>query len=158
MALIGILLFFIIAYIALQSSWVQNKVVESVTSFLSSELNTEVHLDRVELSLFDEVSFEGLFVRDLKGDTLIYADRINAGLRNNILTLFWSRLEFDDILVRGATVHITRKEGEPSNNLQFILDYLVRQNRKLPQNQRKTYFLLLKTVPSKISSSLIQMQ
>lgn len=130
MALIGLLLLVILLYLALQSSWAQNYLIQKTTAYLSTELATKVSLDRIDLQLFDQVQFEGLYVEDQKGDTLIYARHLNAALRTNLLSLLVSKLEFDEITLRDAQVNISRRAGERENNAQFIIDYFSPKQKK----------------------------
>lgn len=119
----GVVLTLIILYFVLQSSLVQNWLIGKITGYLSEELHTRVEVRHVDISFFDNLVLEGFYVADLKGDTLLYARSLKAGLNSNIFTLLRNKLEFNEISLSQARFNIRRAEGEYDNNLQFVLDY-----------------------------------
>lgn len=129
----GIVLFFIILYLVLQMPAVQNWLIKKVTTYLSGELHTTVQVRNINISFFDNLLLEGFYVQDLKGDTLLYAGELSAGLNSNIFTLFNNKLEFNEISLTKARFNIRRKEGEYDNNLQFILDYFSTNPKRPPK-------------------------
>jgi hypothetical protein len=129
----GIVLFFIVLYLVMQMPSVQNWLVGKVAAHLSDELHTTVQVRGVNISFFDHLVLEGLYVQDLKGDTLLYAGELTAGLNSNIFTFFANKLEFSEINLSEARFNIRRKEGEYDNNLQFLLDYLSSEPKSPPK-------------------------
>lgn len=119
----GIVLLFLLLYLILQMPAVQNWLIRKITTYLSEELHTRVEIRNVNISFFDNLVLEGFYVEDLKGDTLLYAGELTAGLNSNIFTLLNNKLEFNEISLSKARFNIRRSEGEYDNNLQFILDY-----------------------------------
>ncbi len=140
MSLLTLLLLLVLAYVLLQSAWVQNALMQKVTAYLSTELSTEVKLERIDLTLFDAVTLEGLLVRDRQADTLVYVDRAALGLQGSIVTLLWGSLSVDEVLLRGVRVHLERRVGEEAHNGQFILDYF--KKPKTSKSDKKSDFLL----------------
>ncbi|MBK8554780.1 MAG: hypothetical protein IPL65_02940 [Lewinellaceae bacterium] len=114
---------FIVLYFVLQTPFVQNWIIGKVTDYLSKELQTTVQIDHIDIALFDNLVLDGFYVADQKGDTLLYARELRAGLNNNIFSLFNNKLEFNEIRLNRATVNLRRRVGEFDNNAQFILDY-----------------------------------
>lgn len=119
----GLVLTFIILYLVLQMPAVQNWLIRKVTVYLSEELHTTVEVRNVNISFFDNLVLEGFYVEDLKGDTLLYAGELTAGLNTNIFSLLSNKLEFNEISLSKARFNIRREEGEYDNNLQFLIDY-----------------------------------
>lgn len=118
-----LVLVLIVLYFILQSAAVQNWLIGKITGYLSKELETTVAIQHVDISLFDNLILEGLYVADRKGDTLLFAESFRAGLNSNIFSLFSNKLEFNDIGLTHARFNIRRAEGESENNLQFLIDY-----------------------------------
>jgi len=119
----GLAIFFILLYFVLQSAGVQNWLIGKVTTYLSDDLGTVVRVEHVGFEFFDNLVLEGLYVQDLKGDTLLYAEELSAGLNSNVFSLLRNKLEFNEISLRHARFNIRRAEGEANNNLKFLLDY-----------------------------------
>ncbi|MFN0016384.1 MAG: translocation/assembly module TamB domain-containing protein [Saprospiraceae bacterium] len=122
-AAFGIVATLIFLYFLLQSSLVQNWLIGKITNHLSSELNTTVEIQHVDISFFDNLVLEGFFVADLRGDTLLYVERLKAGLNSNIFSLLQNQLEFDEISLTRARVQVRKMAGDSTTNLQFLLDY-----------------------------------
>ena len=57
----------------LQLTPVQNWLTSKVTATLSRNLKTTVSIKHVNYGLFNKMSLEGLLIKDLKHDTLVYA-------------------------------------------------------------------------------------
>ncbi|MBK7938531.1 MAG: translocation/assembly module TamB domain-containing protein [Lewinellaceae bacterium] len=129
----GIVLLFIIFYLVLQMPAVQNWLVRKVTAYLSEELNTRVEVRRVDISFFDNLVLEGLYVQDLKGDTLLYAGELTAGLNSNIFSLLNNKLEFNELNLSNARFNLIRPKGEYDYNLQFLIDYFSAPPNKPPK-------------------------
>ncbi len=119
----GLVVLFIGLYFVLQMPAVQNWLVGKVTTYLSKELHTKVELQHLDFEFFDKLVLDGLYVQDLKGDTLLYASQLTAGLSANIFSLLDNRLEFNDVSLSKARFYIRQAEGEYDNTLKFILDY-----------------------------------
>jgi TamB, inner membrane protein subunit of TAM complex len=119
----GLVLFILALYFTLQSAWVQNWLIQKVSSHLSAELHTTVTVGRVDLHLFDRVALERVYIADQSGDTLLYAGELTAGLADNILSVLNRKLVFNEITLKNATVYLRQPEGSYDNNAQFLLDY-----------------------------------
>lgn len=128
----GVVLSFIVLYLVLQMPAVQNWLIRKITGYLSEELHTTVEIRRVNISFFDNLVLEGFYVEDLKGDTLLYAGELKAGLNSNIFSLLNNKLEFNEISLSMARFNIRRAVGEYDNNLQFLLDYFYKERTEPP--------------------------
>lgn len=128
----GIVLLLVIFYFVLQTPLVQNWLIHKITGYLSDDLQTTVSISHVDISFFDNLILEDFFVADRQGDTLLYAEKLSAGLNSNIFSLLSNKLEFNDIGLTKARFNIRRAEGQAENNLQFILDYFTGEKKRPP--------------------------
>ncbi|MEZ4921026.1 MAG: hypothetical protein R2792_18135 [Saprospiraceae bacterium] len=142
----GVVFAFIVFYFILQMPWVQNWLVHRATSYLSSELKTEVKIDRIDFSLFDNLILEGLYVQDLQGDTLMYARELRAGLNNNIFSALYGDVQFDEIRLVKTKINMIRRVGDPDFNLQFILDYFAGDSPSQPRKSKPNLRLEVKNL------------
>jgi len=74
-----VLLFLIIAGI-IQIPAVQNKIVHFATTFVSNKTHTRVEIKNVSIAFPKSVVIEGLFLEDLKKDTLISAGKAKVNI------------------------------------------------------------------------------
>ncbi|TNE58252.1 MAG: hypothetical protein EP344_10215 [Bacteroidetes bacterium] len=121
--LFGTTVLLVVLYFVLQLSAVQNWLIRRVTGYLSSELKTRVEVRHIDVVFFDNLLLEGFYLEDRAGDTLLYAEKLKAGLNSNIFSLLNNRLEFNEISLSTARFNIRKAEGEATTNLQFLLDY-----------------------------------
>lgn len=113
----------VVLYFVLQSPGMQNWLIGRVTGYFSKAWNTEVRIGHIDVQFFDQLLLENVLVRDQAGDTLMACDRLKAGLRRNIFSLWRNCLEFDELEIQRARFYIRQPEGAKHNNIQFILDY-----------------------------------
>lgn len=114
-----------IFYGLLHSPSVQTYLVGHITNYLSRELETEVRVGAVDISLFRTVILEDVSVMDRDGEPLFVMDYLKGDVdrisfRRRELSL--SRLEID-----GAFGGIYKKEGEEDYNYQFFVDYFSKE-------------------------------
>ncbi|HAD14143.1 MAG TPA: hypothetical protein DCF33_17095, partial [Saprospirales bacterium] len=108
-------------YFILQLPFVQNWLVHKTTRYLSETLETRVELKRVDIEFFDNIVLDGLYVEDLNGDTLLYAQKFSAGLSGNFFSVLWNRLEFSEISLSHARVYLIKKADQRQGNLNALL-------------------------------------
>lgn len=100
----------------------QNWLVDRVASSISETLETEVSVDYARLSWFDELTIQGVFIEDKYGDTLLYANRLEANF--NLLSLLDNALEIERVTIADTRFVIRRDLGDPETNLETALQKL----------------------------------
>lgn len=108
-------------YVALRSPRVQTKLTQYIAGYLSEELNTTVSVQGVNVGFFNRLILEGLYVEDLKGDTLAYFNDLHLGLKH--LSLDKSQLYFTKVRIDDVKFYLRTYEGDEKMNLQYIIDY-----------------------------------
>lgn len=68
------------AFIALQSNKVQTYASQKILEFLSENLNSEFSVDKIEITFFNKVSINRLYIEDQAGDTLLFANKLTASI------------------------------------------------------------------------------
>lgn len=116
---LSLLLLLVALYIFVQTPWGQNLIIKQVTKRLSRDLNTEVSVKHVDFSLFNSMHLEGMLVRDLQKDTLLYAGDVKVRITDWFF--FRKRAEFKYISLENAVVKFQRKDSVWSQ--QFLFDY-----------------------------------
>lgn len=97
----------------------QQFVAGKVTRSLSSRLQTPFSIQNIELKFFNRVLLEGVYIEDLRGDTLLYAGRLEARL--SLFAPFRQELEVEGIHL-GNTVANLKRGPDSLYNFQFIVD------------------------------------
>lgn len=116
MALAGLLL---LLWLAINTPPVQNWLVRKITQTLSGDLKTSIRIERVDFSLFNTMNLEGVLVKDLGQDTLLYAGTLSVRINDwfflkDHITLHYAGL-------KDVTVQLNREDSVW--NYAFLVDY-----------------------------------
>lgn len=120
----------------IRTSTFQTFLASKATDYLSKELQTDVKIDAVSITFFDEVAIEGFLLKDLEQDTLLAAKTIFAGI--SILDFQKKYFKLTSVITNEAYVHIKRDE-KGLTNTQFLKDYFAKE----PSKENKIIFELL---------------
>lgn len=116
------LLFIIILLLLfIRSPWGQNIIVNKVTQYVSNKTETKVNIDKLFITFSGDISIEGLYLEDKKGDTLLYTKSLEADIP------LWSiyknnEINIDDVEIEELTANIVQKDSLTGFNYQFIID------------------------------------
>ena len=98
---------------------VQTFMVKRILSHFSEKLQSTMTLGRIEYSFFNKLSIYDLLVKDQNNDTLLYSQKISAGI--NVLNLSGNILKLGHIeLVEPSIALITDSSG--MMNLKWYLE------------------------------------
>lgn len=134
----------------IQIPTVQSFIVHRITYSISKDLKTKVTIDKVKLNVFKGLELKGIYVEDLKGDTLLYGNSLASSFRDNIISLINKRLILREINLSGASVYIHRAEGDTLNNLAILLSNLEMSNdqagKRVKKQPLKPFYLEIEEV------------
>ncbi|MBL0104290.1 MAG: translocation/assembly module TamB domain-containing protein [Bacteroidetes bacterium] len=120
--LLGILVFLVcLVFLVLQVDTVQTWLGRRVTSYLSSELNAKISVERVSIRLVKSVVLNGVYVEDQHGDTLVWLDELNASIGS--ISTNKHLLKISKLSLSKGQFNLTRYHGEEHDNIQFLSDY-----------------------------------
>jgi hypothetical protein len=132
----------LLAFIAIQTDFVQNWLVGIATTRLSTALGTEVSVKNVSFSLFNRLNMEGTLVRDQKRDTVLYAGQLKVRITDWFFLKEKAVLKF--VGLEDAVIKLQRKDSVW--NYGFIVDYF---SSPTPKKQGGGLELNLKTIDLK---------
>jgi hypothetical protein len=113
--------FLAILILSLQIHAVQTWGGHRLASYLSSEWNRKVEIDRIRIDLWARVVLDGLYIEDHKGDTLLYAKELH--LATYSFSSSDSRFESQSISLVEPNIELKRYAGDSDWNYQFLSDY-----------------------------------
>lgn len=117
-------LFFLLAALvgALMTPAVQTELAHRLSANLSAKLGAEFRVERVELRLFGPNRLHGVFVADLKGDTLVAADEI--WIRGLKIQAKNHLVEARRVELHRSRFALDRAADDPHSNLTNLLNKL----------------------------------
>lgn len=117
-------------WLIIQTAFVQTWIVKKVTARLSKDLHTEVRIDHVSLSLFNSMNLDGTLVKDLRKDTLLYANKVKVRITD------WFFLK-DELVLKYLSLedaYVNMYRTDSVWNYQFLVDYF---SPTTPLNKKK---------------------
>lgn len=100
---------------------VQTFVAKRLTSYLSNQLKTTVHINHVSIHFVKSVVLEGFYVEDQHGDTLMYVDELKIAI--NELSTKNKLLLIGKLTVTNGQFNLIRYHGDDHDNVHFISEY-----------------------------------
>jgi len=120
--IVGVLLvFLLLLYVLLQLPVVQTKLVNYASDVLGKHTGATVHVKKVNFKFFKTLSLEEVFISDLAGDTLLYAESLDATL--DLLDLFRKELVVHEIAAQSLSLSLKRNNLDSTFNFQYLVDY-----------------------------------
>jgi len=108
-----------ILFILLRIPFIQTYVVQGVTKYISSEFKSTVSVGKVQFSYFNRLVLNDVLIKDKNNDTLIFAKKITAGIRQ--FDIKRSIMRFGRVNISNPVIAlITDSTG--SSNLNWYLD------------------------------------
>lgn len=122
-------LLFAALYVVLSLPSVQKEICSEGEKELSKLLGAEVNIGSINISPFHDLVLHEVFVPDQKGDSLLYVDKLGAGV--SIYNLIANkRLVFTYGEIIGMKGRVTKATPDSPTNLQFIIDALSKKDEK----------------------------
>jgi len=113
---------------------VQKYAIDQIVEYGAEFLGTEISLERLRLVPFDHLHLDGLLIKDLQRDSLLYAGRVAvevSGLTSDTILI-------DVAEVKNSTFYLSKAKGDSVLNMQFILDKLASDQ---PDTTKKPIYL-----------------
>ncbi len=138
-----------ILFLLLQIPVVQNWSVDQLTNYFSEKMNTNVEIDKVDLSIWRGLELDGFYVEDRSGDTLIYSEHLEVGFQKSLFSLFSKELSLDDVRLVNGHVHIVKRKNDSKSNIEVLLASFGSGSKKDDDSSSDPYNLDLKLVQLK---------
>src|SRR5690606_13694539 len=78
--LVVVVLLFAILVIFIQSRWGQHIIVSKAVTYIEGKIGTDVSIEKLYLTFSGELSLEGLYREDQKGDSLVYSKDLQVSV------------------------------------------------------------------------------
>jgi hypothetical protein len=124
--------------ISLQFPYVQTKVVNKATQYLSESLNFPIHIQGVDIDWFDEVVLEGVSVYDSKKGKMIFLGEAIVDFK--ITSLHEGKFNIDEIILKDGRVNMIIYEPDGENNFIEFLDVMRGLSKPRKKNTKPVPF------------------
>ena len=107
-------------YFGFQTYSFQTWLGKKASGYLSSQLNSTVHVEAVNLEFFSKGNLKGVTILDKRRDTILQGD-ILINIRN--FSYEKQRLELQKITLKNVTSKLIKYTSDSVFNYQFLVDY-----------------------------------
>ena len=124
---LGILLFLLIILVVtgailIQQPRIQTWAANKVLNKIEDGTGAEASLDRIHIDFPKNISLDGFYLEDENGDTLLYAGRLNAGIK--FFHPFKRKLDVGTITLNNARIFLNKEANGPYN-----MEFLLKENK-----------------------------
>jgi TamB, inner membrane protein subunit of TAM complex len=135
-----LLVVLLLSMMIVQMPAVQKYGIEKATTYLSSELKTDIKIERFNLNFFDELTVKNLYVSNQNAptDTLAHVGTLRVDI--SYWHLLWGIIQLDAARVEDVQFRLKRNLGQYDNNLQFIINYFDPPREGPPSPKKATDF------------------
>ncbi len=117
-------------YSILRSSSVQTFLTQKAAAYLSGQLNTQVKVGGIDISLFLDVIIEDVHIKDLYNNDILVAEKIIFDIHR--ISFMARKVTFRKIGLENTSFNLRKYEGYEEVNLKFLIDYFSSDKEKDP--------------------------
>ncbi|MCW8897322.1 MAG: translocation/assembly module TamB domain-containing protein [Flavobacteriales bacterium] len=123
-----IVLVAILASLIVYNNAFQTFLVKKYLNYLAKELNTTISVENVEVSFFNNLKINRLYIEDLHSDTLFYANEIEAKI--GVFSLGNNKIDIKKITLNEPFFNLQHHKDSLHNNLFFVINYFSTEEPK----------------------------
>ncbi|WP_232424948.1 translocation/assembly module TamB domain-containing protein [Algoriphagus resistens] len=125
--------------ISLQISWVQNKVINTVTGVLNDNSAFHTEIGKIRLTWWDALELDDVVIRDHRDSLMIGAKKINADFE--LLSLIPPGITtINAVRMENAKLHMLTHEGDSAMNINIWVEELANMFSTGSKSSKPTQF------------------
>ncbi|MEJ5994474.1 translocation/assembly module TamB domain-containing protein [Pedobacter sp. Du54] len=118
----------VLAALSLNIPAVQNFVKDKAISYIKKKTKTEVSLESIKIALPKDVVLNKFYIEDLKGDTLLYAEKLQVDI--SLFKLLKNTVEINNIELKNIRANVKRVRPDTAFNFAFLVDAFMSEEKK----------------------------
>ncbi|GAK95327.1 hypothetical protein JCM19298_414 [Nonlabens ulvanivorans] len=116
--MLGIIVFIFLLLLFIRSPWGQSIIVGQAIDYVKGKTGTEIQLESAFITFDGNIQIDGLYLGDLKNDTLVYTRSLEADLALWPL-INGTGIDIYNLKWDGLTARVIRKDSLEGFNYQF---------------------------------------
>ena len=126
--LLGIVLLVVGTVFVLNTSMMQNRLMQDAVGILKGRLQTEVRVDSISVHLFrGNASLYGVEVEDLQHRKMLELKELKVKM--SLMRLLHREIKVEDVKLEGLSVNLYKPSPDSAANFQFILDSFKKEKK-----------------------------
>ncbi|TKC08109.1 translocation/assembly module TamB [Pedobacter polaris] len=127
----SIILLVVLIALSLNIPAVQNFVKDRAITYLKNKTKTEVRLESIKIALPKDVVLNKFYIEDRKGDTLLYAEKLQVDI--SLFKLLKNTVEINSIELKNVRANVKRINPDTAFNFSFLVDAFMTEEKKDPE-------------------------
>lgn len=122
---------------------IQNKLGNEITHILSKKTGSEINLEKIVINFPKSLFIQGLLIKDVQKDTLLYANKINIEM--DMFALLKKNIHINSASINNLTVNLHRAANDSIYNFAFFIEAFKNNNQKKHEKSstnNKTNFVI----------------
>lgn len=107
--------------IVLSIPFVQTKIGNLLTNSINKDFNTNISIEKVDLSFLGSVNLKGIQIKDHHQDTLIYVRKLKSSLIS-VKQIFENKINLKKIYLEDVYFYMKTYQNETNDNLGIFID------------------------------------
>ncbi len=99
---------------------VQTFIAKKAAAIIAENTGARISVGKVAINLPDNVRLSGIYLEDIKHDTVLYAGRLQADI--SLFELLRQKIIIEKALLKDAVVNVSRDAGNHRFNFQHLID------------------------------------
>ncbi len=126
---LGIVLLIVLAVLTLNTSMVQNRLLQEAVVLLKEKLNTEVSIDHIRVNFFgQDMSLYGVEIEDLQKRKMLRLEELAVSM--DLWDLMKDEVEINDVNIKGLEANLFKPSKDSAANFQFVIDAFKKKDTK----------------------------
>ncbi|WP_316782643.1 translocation/assembly module TamB domain-containing protein [Pedobacter frigiditerrae] len=126
----SIILLVVLIALSLNIPAVQNFVKDKAITYIKNKTKTEVRLESIKIALPKDVVLNKFYIEDRKGDTLLYAEKLQVDI--SLFKLLKNTVEINNIELKNIRANVKRINPDTTFNFSFLVDAFMIEEKKDP--------------------------
>lgn len=118
----------------IRSEWGQEIITPKVASFLENKIGTKVIIEKLYITFDGAIKLDGLYIEDVKGDTLIYSREFEANIAFAPL-ISGTGFTLNNAKINGLRATVKRKDTLSGFNFDFISEAFASESSPTPEQK-----------------------
>lgn len=111
----------ILLFVLLSLPHVQSHLAKQATNWVNKEFNTNIVVNKVDLSWFGNVQLKGVEIRDHHKDTLIFVNKLSTSL-SNVKRVIDNKVDLGEASLEGVQFYMKTYKGEDDDNMSIFIN------------------------------------
>ena len=116
-----VVLFLLLISVLLSIPTIQTKLAKYTTQKLNQDFNTNISIEKIDLSFLGNVELKGVEIKDHHQDTLIFVKKLSTSILN-VKKVLENNVNLGAIYINGAHVYMKTYKGETNGNMGVFID------------------------------------